>query len=144
MPNSKHPRWRHCASLSLSSFVAMKGNRHFYSVLSWLILDISFRARWIMPWMCQFPRGAKARLDNQFVCSDESHVAEADRFVLWSGWMWAACASKPYIIPWRALCLSGSLEVRWKTAAASRYHQFWQLPWSANEAGWLPWRNKSP
>lgn len=71
----------------------MKGSRHFYSVLSWLVLDISFRARWIMPWMCQFPRGAKARRDNQFVCSDGSHVAGADRFVLWFGWIWAVCSS---------------------------------------------------
>lgn len=99
-----------CASLSLPSFVTMKGNKHFYSALSWLILDISFRARWIMPWMCQFPCGAKARLDNQFVCSDESHVAGTDRFVLWSGWMWAVCGSKSYIILWRVLCSCASVD----------------------------------
>lgn len=70
------------ALLSLPSFVTVKRNRHFYSTLSWPISDISFRARWIMPWMCQFPCGAKTRLDNQFICSDESHVAGADRLLL--------------------------------------------------------------
>lgn len=79
-----------------------------------------------MPWMCQFPRGAKARLDNQFVCSDESHVAEADGFVLWSGWTWFQVLHHPVESPvW--LSLSGPLEVSWKTEIAPRYQGFWQF-----------------
>lgn len=88
-----------CSLLSLLSLVTMKRNRHFYSTLIWPILDISFRARWIMPWTCQFLWGAKARLDNQFICLAESHVAGTDRLVLWSGWSWTG--PKSDIILWR-------------------------------------------
>lgn len=131
-----------CASLSLPSFVAMKGNRHFYSAqLTYFRYQLQGKMNHalnvpISPW-CQ----SKTR---QPVC-----------LLRWipRGWGWWICAMIWLNVVPSLTSSCGEpcvAEPQWILRAELENRNCPQIPrvltipWSANESGWLPWRNKSP